>query len=96
MLAHLAIGHILPRKADGGRWPKAIREIPVHTIGPMVTNGVMTAGSFRTYVLAMTFLNENKTGWQFLSCLGVVACGLLLVTAKAQLQRGGKPPNLKG
>ena len=59
----------------------------IHTIGPVVANGVMTAGPFWTYVLAMTFLNETMTGWQFLGGLGVVAGGLLLVTAKAQIQR---------
>ena len=63
----------------------------IHTIGPVAANGVMTAGPFWTYLLSMVFLNETMTAPQFLGGLGVIACGLLLVAAKIQIQRRHPP-----
>lgn len=59
----------------------------IHGIGPVVASGTMLAGPFVTYLTAAIFLPEDKlTLIQLLGGAVVVAGGLALVKAKAQIE----------
>jgi drug/metabolite transporter (DMT)-like permease len=63
----------------------------IHGIGPVVASGMTLIGPFWTYLLAAAFLGETMTGLQVLGGLAVVAGGLALVRARAQLEPAGVP-----
>jgi len=58
----------------------------IHGVGPIIASGVTMAGAFVTYALAVAFLGETMTALQLLGGLGIVAGGLALVRAKAQVE----------
>ncbi len=63
----------------------------IHGMGPVVANGMLMAMPFWTYALAVAFLGERLTALQLIGGVVVVAGGLALVRAKAQLARSTAP-----
>lgn len=76
----IAMGHVLLYRG-------------IHSIGPVITSGVQMAAPFVTCSAAAAFLvDETLTGPQLLGGIVVVVGGLLLVKAKAQVNRPRVPP----
>jgi len=60
----------------------------IHRLGPVVSSGILMATPFVTLTGAFLILKETMTPIQWLGGLSVVAGGVLLVKAKAQIESG--------
>ena len=76
-LLGIAFGHVLYYRG-------------IHGIGPVVTNGITLIGPFVTYLGAAVFLDERMTVVQLIGGLAVVAGGMALLKARAQVDRAAE------
>ena len=59
----------------------------IHGIGPVISNGMLMATPFLTYIGAWIFLDEKMTWMQMLGGVVIVAGGILLVLSEARIKR---------
>ena len=74
-MSGIAFGHVLLYRG-------------IHGLGPVTTSGITMVYPFVTFAVAAVFLGESLTGVQWLGGLAIVAGGLMLVKAKAQVLGG--------
>jgi drug/metabolite transporter (DMT)-like permease len=65
----------------------------IHGLGPVISNGILMATPFITYIGAWIFLDEKMTPVQIFGGVVIVVGGVLLVRSKAQIDRQKARPD---
>jgi len=60
----------------------------IHHLGPIVSSGVLLAAPFLTFLGAWIMLGERMRGLQFVGGITIIAGGVCLLKAKAQIESG--------
>ena len=71
----IAFGHVLYYRA-------------IHRLGPIISSGVLLAAPFLTFLGAWITLGERMSGLQFVGGITIIAGGVCLLKAKAQIESG--------
>ncbi|MDY7010107.1 MAG: DMT family transporter [Planctomycetota bacterium] len=65
----------------------------IHGLGPVISNGILMATPFLTYLGAWIFLDEKMTWIQMLGGFIIVAGGVILVRSRARIERRKARPS---